>query len=304
MNKQSLFQPIRISGSLVAHFWRAVLPVCLCVCVWERAHHLSARLAYANIVISLNNEASERVGSPFTLHPLILTWQQVRHPGRRLGVSRARIRGVEASQPAPDRREDEIERELQEQNTNSGLKALSPDAYKCLIYFHAAVPPLGRCRGGLQRRGIAPVCRQSHKLSILCRGGLIICCYPSWWEFLCIREVEKNPTFSHIGFSSLGCRVALSSNMKTDSPKLSFFLWQRKIAKRQVCWASWCLCVFTLHELNPGRLENQCRALEFDTRRRTVRISCWTHLDFFFPLSCHCCSPPCHHASVYSNWRK
>lgn len=67
-------------------------------------------------------------------------------PDWRLAASRAestysaRIHGGEASQPRPDRREDEEERELQGRNTNSGLKAFSPDAYKCLIYFHAAVP--------------------------------------------------------------------------------------------------------------------------------------------------------------------
>lgn len=48
--------------------------------------------------------------------------------------------GGEASQPEPDRREDEEGPELQGGNTNGGLKARSPVAYKCLIYFPAAVP--------------------------------------------------------------------------------------------------------------------------------------------------------------------
>lgn len=101
-------------------------------------------------------------------------------PDWRLAASRAestysaRIHGGEASQPRPDRREHEEEPELQEWNTNSGLKALSPDAYKCLIYFHAAAPPWGR---GLQQRD-STCLRVAPQAFPLCRGDLVICYYP------------------------------------------------------------------------------------------------------------------------------
>lgn len=63
MYKQSLFPPRRISVRLLAHFSKAVLPVCVCVHVGSSPERTLTRSVYAHIVISLNNKAPEIVGS-------------------------------------------------------------------------------------------------------------------------------------------------------------------------------------------------------------------------------------------------
>lgn len=64
---------------------------------------------------------------------------------------------------------------MQERNTNSGLKALSPYAYKCLIYFHAAVFPWGE---GVAAEGDSTCLQEAPQALPLCERDLTLCSYP------------------------------------------------------------------------------------------------------------------------------